>query len=377
MALNVKYVSLVMLTVAFTAALSTVYVYNYSRNQIGGLETTVSALQDNLNEYMGELDKLRSEVNQYQIELESQLEAAQSTLEQTQSQLEATQSELQKYKELTLVDDEGYVLKLTSYPEKIVSLSPTNTEILFSVGAGNKMVGVTSYCNYPHEVLDRVQQGNLTVIGGFYDFQIETVVSLDPDLIFGSTVNEEGVQNLRGLGYDVLVLEPNNIDEVLKDILLVGRATDQNNEAGILVSDLRRRIDDVLNKVAGAISQPKVYHEVWSDPLYTAGPDTWISKLIEKAGGVNIFADAQTDWPIISSESVIERNPEIMMFPHQHGERFWGTFEDVKARPGWLVIDAVKNDRLYEIEGDLISRAGPRVVEALERIVEIIHPDLS
>jgi len=189
---------------------------------------------------------------------------------------------------------------------------------------------------------------------------------------------EEVVNTLRGMGYKVLVLDPDNIDDILKDIVLVGRATDRNIEAAILVNNLRHRIDAVVSKVAGATSTPKVYYEVWYDPLWSVGSESWEHELIEKTGGINIFADQSLKYFETSSEAIIERNPDIMIFPlgHGGGSPFWGSFDQVKARPGWDAISAVQNDRLYTIDADIINRPSPRIVDALETLAEIIHPEL-
>jgi iron complex transport system substrate-binding protein len=295
-----------------------------------------------------------------------------------QSDIANLQSELYKYRNLTLVDDHGYVLNLTSYPDRIVSLAPSNTEILFAVGAGSKVVGVTDQCNYPYNFSAWIEAGNLTSVGGYWAPSLEAIVSLEPDLVLAAFGQEDVVNTLRGMGYKVLVLDPDNIDDVLKDIILVGRATDRNIEAALLVNNLRHRIDVVVSKVASTTSTPKVYYEVWYDPIWSVGSQSWENELIEKAGGINIFADQNLKYFETSTEAVIERNPDVMIFPLGHGAEppFWGSFDQVKARPGWDAISAVQNDRLYVIDADIIARPGPRIVDALEAIAESIHPEL-
>jgi iron complex transport system substrate-binding protein len=337
--MNPKYVAYIMTVIAVVSVISAVYVYVYYEGQIADIRSMISGLQSDVTNL---------------------------------------QSELYKYQNLTLVDDRGYVLNLTSYPNRIVSLAPSNTEILFAIGAGDKVVGVTNYCNYPYNFSAWIEAGNLTSVGDYWTPNIEAIVTLKPDLTLAAFAQEEVVNTLRGMGYKVLVLDPANIDDVLKDIVLVGRATDKNIEAAILVNDLRRRIDAVVSKVAGAPSRPKVYYEVWYDPLWSVGSESWENELIEKAGGINIFANQSLKYFEASSEAIIERNPDIMIFPlgHGSGPPFWGSFDQVKARPGWNAISAVKNDRLYTIDADIVSRPGPRIIDALEILAEIIHPEL-
>jgi len=277
-----------------------------------------------------------------------------------------------------LVDDLGYSLTLTSPPERIVSLAPSNTEILFAVGAGDKVVGVTDFCNYPYDFAAWIEAGNMTSIGNYYGPSVEPIVALDPDLVLATTGSLEAAENLRDLGYNVLVVEPKNLSFVLRDILLVGRATDRYSEAVALESEIRQRIDAVANQAADATSTPKVYHEVWNEPLMSAGPGTFIDEIITLAGGENIFNDATTSWPTVSSEAVIEKNPDIMVFPDMYMGRqnFYETIETVKDRPGWGIISAVQNDKIYEINADIISRSGPRLADALEILAKMIHPEI-
>lgn len=275
-----------------------------------------------------------------------------------------------------LVDDRGYSLTLTSPPERIVSLAPSNTEILFAVGAGDKVVGVTNFCDYPYNFTAWIEAGNMTSIGSFQNPSVEPIVSLDPDLVLASKQSLGATENLRNLGINVLVLDAKNISSVFRDILLVGRATNRHSEAVAVESELRQKMDAISNQAIDATSKPKVYHEVY--PLMPAGPNTFIDELITSAGGVNVFHDAATRYPSVSSEAVIEKNPDIMVFPDEYmgREHFSETMEDVKNRAGWELISAVQNNAIYEINSDIISRSGPRLAEALGVLAKIIHPEI-
>ncbi|MEM4733328.1 MAG: ABC transporter substrate-binding protein, partial [Candidatus Bathyarchaeia archaeon] len=193
-----------------------------------------------------------------------------------------------------LVDDTGYVTSMSAFPRKIVSLAPSTTEIVFALGLDEKVVGVSDYCDYPYNFSAWIAAGNMTSIGDFSNPNLEVIASLEPDLILATAgVQGETVATLRNLGYKVLVLNPPNIAGVLRDIELVGNATGKRAEALKLINDIQSRIDAVVAKVAISAYKPKVYYEVWYDPtsLWTAGAKAWQNELIEKAGGVNIFAD--------------------------------------------------------------------------------------
>jgi len=279
-----------------------------------------------------------------------------------------------------LVDDHGDKTSMDAYPNRIISLAPSTTEILFALGLDDKVVAVTDYDNYPYNFTAWIEAGNMTSVGAFDKPNMEVIATLEPDLILASGgVQEESVGTLRELGYKVLVLDPTNITGVLNDIELVGKATDKNAEATALVNDLNNRIETVVNKVASATSKPKVYYEVWYDPtsLWTAGSKAFQNEIIQKAGGVNIFADTNIDYFQSSAEAVIERNPDIILLPTQMGgPPFWGSIDDVKARPGWDSINAMKNDKLLIVDGDAIARGGPRVVDVIETLAAYFHPEV-
>jgi iron complex transport system substrate-binding protein len=243
-------------------------------------------------------------------------------------------------------------------------------------------VAVSNYCDYPYSFSAWIAAGNMTSIGDFKDPNMEVIATLEPDLILATGgVQAETVGTLRDLGYKVLVLNPSNINGVLLNIELVGNATGTAAKAEALINDITSRIDAVVNKVAAAESEPKVYYEVWYDPtsLWTAGAKAWQNELIEKAGGVNIFVDQQLDYFQSSAEAVIERNPDIILLPEEgmgKGEPFWVSLDAVKTRPAWDSINAVQNDGLVTVDSNTIARAGPRVVDIIEDLAEAFHPEL-
>jgi len=301
--------------------------------------------------------------------------------------LKALSDELKGFKELKTVevstypiliyDDFGTLVKIEKEPKRIVSMAPSSTEILYALGLSDRVVGVTRYCNYPSEVEEAKKGGRVEVVGGFVDISIEAVLSLEPDLVVAATTLQlKAVKALRDKGLTVIHLNPKNLDQVLGNVLLLGTATGSRESAKLLVDQLKSRIDKVISRVKDSPYKPRVYHEAWPDPLISVGPGSFIHDLIVMAGGVNIFADATTPYPIVSPEAVITRNPEVIILPEKHGETKY-TKEEIKSRPGWSAIDAVKNDRIYIINPDIISRPGPRLVDALELIAKWLHPELG
>ncbi|MCW4010245.1 MAG: cobalamin-binding protein [Candidatus Bathyarchaeota archaeon] len=278
---------------------------------------------------------------------------------------------------LDLTDDSGYTLTLTEYPERIVSLAPANTQILFAVGAGDKVVGVTDYDNYPYDFSAWVEAGNMSSIGSYFNPTVEPIVELNPDLVVAALGSDDCAIQLRSLGYNVLTLNPPDIFGILRNIQLVGNATNHAADAQALVSSLQQRIDAVVAGVEGATTRPKVYNEIFSDPYMSVGSGTFIDGLIALAGGQNIFENATEPYPIVYSESVIELNPDVIVFPSDMGPTaFWGSFDDVSNRPGWSSISAIKNQKLYVVNADAINQPGPRQVDALEALAKIIHPEI-
>jgi iron complex transport system substrate-binding protein len=278
---------------------------------------------------------------------------------------------------VSVVDDEGYVLNMTSCPQRIVSLAPSNTQILFAIGAGDKVVGVTDYDKYPYDFSAWIAEGNMTSIGGYSTPNKETIASLEPDLIVATPINDVDVVTLRTLGYNVLVINPDSINGVLHDIALIGNATGNQVGATSLADNIVNQINSVASKIAAANIQekPKVYYEIWDDPLMSAGGTTWINDIINKVGAVNIFANETQQYPTISSESIVQMNPDVILLPSSMGT---GTItpDSVKNRSGWSTINAVKNNRIYVIDGDLFAEAGSRIAEQVSEIAQAIYPDL-
>lgn len=267
----------------------------------------------------------------------------------------------------TITDDLNRTITVRDKPGRIVSLSPSSTEILFALGLGDKVVGVTDYCNYPPEAQ------SVDKVGGFSTPNIEAVLAKNPDLVVASSATgEENVQRMTTLDIPVIVLEPRDIDDVLHDIRLVGRATGAEENATRLINDMQRRITAVEENASKADNRPRTVYILWHDPLMAAGRDTFVDDLIRRAGGENI-AEVE-GYKTINMESIVAKDPEVIITSTSTGDEM-STYKYVKNSSLLQETTAGQNDRIYSINGDIINRGGPRIVVALERIAGMIHPD--
>ena len=274
---------------------------------------------------------------------------------------------------MTLTDGLGREVVLEKVPERIVSLSPSNTEVLYAAGAGPLVVGNTEYCDYPEEAQ------SVTKVGGFSasSISVETIVSLNPDLVFaGDTDHQPVIDALEAAGFPVYSVKANTFEDVYANLELVGLLTGNETVAAQVVDDMKSRIAAVEEKIATVPQEerPTVFWEVWDEPLLTSGPNTFSAQMVEIAGGINIFPDLTEDYPQISVEEVVSRNPDVIMGPDTHGDKL--VVGELAARPGWEGITAVTDGRIYLIDGDTSSRPGPRLVDALEEIAASLYPDL-
>jgi iron complex transport system substrate-binding protein len=281
----------------------------------------------------------------------------------------------------SVTDDEGTTTQFDAVPQRIISLAPSNTQILFAIGVGNRVVGVTDYDHQPYNFTAWIEAGNMTSIGGFSTPNKEVIASLNPDLILATPVNDADVASLRNLGYKVLVLNPNSVDGVLADITMVGQATGATQNATALVNSINTQISDIEAKIAAAnLPKPTVYYEVWNNPLMSAGSTSFINDVISKAGGINIFENETQQYPTVSSETVVQKNPDVIMLPTDMANPgdtpFYGSVDQVKARPGWSGISAVQNNRIVIVDGDLFAEAGPRIAQNIAVAAAAFYPEL-
>jgi iron complex transport system substrate-binding protein len=270
---------------------------------------------------------------------------------------------------ITATDDAGTVITLNTTPVRIVSLAPSNTEILAALGLLDRVVAVTDVCNYPTEV------ANITRIGGYSAISIENVAASRPDLVIASDITpQETTKRLRELGMTVVVVSPRNIGDMIRDLHMVGTLTGTESRAGVLADNLSARLALVAS-AAPASQRPTIAHVVWNSPLYVSGNDTLQNDVIEYAGGTNVFSD-KSGWGTVSLEEFLIRNPDIIIVSGGGGmdnESRDVILEDFMTSPQYASLSAVKNHRVYAVDADVISRAGPRIIDAVELVAAIIR----
>lgn len=276
---------------------------------------------------------------------------------------------------LTFKDGLGRTVILSGYAQRVVSLAPSNTEILYWVGAGSQIIARDEFSDYPDTAK------TLPSIGGSYGgYDMEKIVSLKPDLVLAAEINTaDQVKALTDLGLTVYLLpNPVTLDQMYGNLETVAQMTGRQDQTSFFIDKLKARVQAVVDKVKtlADTDRPLVYYEFdASDPTapFTAGAGTFVDTLISMAGGKNVGGSLTTPWAQISAEKVIELNPAIILL----GDAAYGTtLESVATRAGWKAIDAVKNNAIYPIDDNLVSRPGPRLVDGLEALVKIIHPEL-
>lgn len=266
---------------------------------------------------------------------------------------------------MTIKDDAGREVTIPRPPQKIISISASNTEILYALGLENRIVGLDQYSNYPPATK------NKPTVGGYSKPDLEKIVAAEPDLVFATGIHVKALlPELERRKIATVIFDPKDVKGVLGKILLAGKITGQDKEAAALVSDMQARIDSVLSKVKDA-KPVRAFYEV-SPELHTAGPTSFVHDVMVLAGGTNIAAKADKEWPQMNQEALFLEDPEVILIADHTADV---TPELVAARPGWKQISAVKNNRLEVIEPDLINRPGPRVVEGLEQVAKALHPD--
>ena len=274
---------------------------------------------------------------------------------------------------IEITDGLGRTIKLAAPAQRIVSLAPSNTEILFALGAGSQVVGRDSLSDFPPEAKA------VTDIGSPFDkLNTEAIVAAKPDLVLSAEIiSADQIKTLEGLGLTVFqVANPKDFEGLYQTLADVGRLTGREPAAQALVADLKARVAAIDAKVKGATSRPKVFYELdATDPTkpFTPGPGTFVDMLITQAGGQNIGGALGSQWAQISAEELVAQNPDIILL----GDAAYGvSVESVGQRAGWADLAAIKNKAVFTFDDNLVSRPGPRLVDGLETIARLLHPEL-
>jgi iron complex transport system substrate-binding protein len=266
----------------------------------------------------------------------------------------------------TFTDDLQRTVLIQGLPARVISLAPSVTEMLFAIGLDREIIAVTPFCDYPAAALHRPKIG-------YANPSLEPIVALQPDLVVAPAefLRADLLGKLEQLKIPTLVLSARSLEDIEKHLRLLGGVFDRTAEADAVIYAMRRRIDTAAARAR--LSPPvRVLYVLNSQPLITIGPGSYIHELLERAGAVNIAASAATPYPRIGMDTVLKGDPEILLFPVGKTETV--PVADREAWKRWTDITAVKTGRLYVIPSDVMNRPGPRIVDALDALVALLHP---
>jgi iron complex transport system substrate-binding protein len=273
----------------------------------------------------------------------------------------------------TMTDDLGAPFALPDRtPERIVSMAPNITEILFALGLGDRVVGATRFCDWPPEARA------IRRIGGLVDPNVEVIRSLDPDLVIAFRGNPlRLVERVRKLGLPVFVLDIGpDLDGLLPLIERIGRATRAENAAARLVSTLREGIETVDAALRAALAKPRVFVLLYGQGLWTCGGESYIDDLIARAGGANVASALPRKWALYKRERIIRDDPDVIFILARSASAFEAARDRLARMPGMDAVEAVSAGRIYRIDEDAASRFGPRLIEVLSQMASLLHPEL-
>jgi len=268
---------------------------------------------------------------------------------------------------VTVTDNAGNAVTIDKEPQKIVSLSPATTEILFALDQGDKVVGRTKYCNYPEAALA------VTDVGSFNSPTLEKIIELSPDLVVASDfISDDIKQQLEATGAKVITFNAANIDGILSNIVDTGEVTNANDQAKAVVEKMAAEREALSEKAQTAKTQKAVFFDIGK--FYSAGPGSTLDSMLTDLNAVNIAADRTDQWPQLSTEEIIADNPDVYI-------SLYTTPEEIKATPGFDKINAIINDQVIyfeflTLESDMIQRPGPRIIEGMALIAESIYPEI-
>jgi iron complex transport system substrate-binding protein len=267
----------------------------------------------------------------------------------------------------TFVDDLGRKVYLAKAPTRVVSLAPSITEILYAIGLNDEIVGVTEFCDYPPAAMQKPKVG-------YTHPNIEVIVTLQPDLVLAprAFLRADLLAKLEQLKIPTFVVDPESFEEIPSRIQTVGRILNRSSSADGVAMTMRQRIAAIRNKME-AVAMVRVLYVLNSEPLITVGPGSYIHQVINVAGGSNIASKATVPYPHLNMETVLKEDPEIIIFPIGKAEGIPLSEQQQWLR--WTSLSAVKQGRLHQIPADVLNRPGPRIVEGLEALARIIHPE--
>ena len=292
--------------------------------------------------------------------------------ENTQTEDEATDESSEETAEafpVTLTDAVGNEITIDQAPETIVSMIPSNTEILFALGLNDEIVGVNDWDNYPEEALEKEK------IGGM-EFNVEKIISMTPDIVFAHEsmlgMGEAGLQQLRDAGISVFVVKnAADFEQTYETIQTIGQATGKTEEAASIVEDMKAKVEEVVAKTATVENKKRVFVETSDVPeIYAAGKNTFMQQFLDMIGAENVVTE--DGWALISPEEIVSQNPDVILVMYSYVPDI---VESVKNREGFGDVTAVKEDAVIQVDEDITSRTGPRLAQGLEEVAKAIYPE--
>jgi iron complex transport system substrate-binding protein len=280
-------------------------------------------------------------------------------------QTNAARSTLSARRELT--DEVGRKVQLPQEADRVVSLAPNLTEIVYALGDENHLAGDTDYCDYPADAARKPH------VGGTVNPNLEEVASLMPDIILATSINRrETVAALERLGLPVFITDPRSVDQMIATVEHIGAALAVKESAASLAGDLRSRLSDLDRRLAG-IAPRRVLFVVWTEPLISVGRDTFIADALRRAGGRSIV-ETKIEWPHVSLEEIVRLQPEVLVFASTHAGDTQRDIDALRTRPGWRDLRAMQRGSIVVVS-DAINRPAPRMVDAIERLAHALHPE--
>ncbi|PIU62488.1 MAG: cobalamin-binding protein [Armatimonadetes bacterium CG07_land_8_20_14_0_80_40_9] len=272
---------------------------------------------------------------------------------------------------LRLKDDLGREVVIKGKPQRIISLAPSLTEILFALGLEKKIVGVTSFCNYPAEAKKKGK------VGSYSNPSLEKIINLRPDLVLVTQGNPLSlIKRLEKLKITVFAVDPQDVGEVIKTIKKIAKITSAVRKGKNLTNKMEKKLKRIVSKTKGRSEndKPKVFLMLWDNPLISVGSKTLLHNLVVLAGGRNVAAGS-ADYPIYNVERLLKQDPDVLILIGM-GEDWQSKLRQIKKNKILKELKAVKKNKIYLIDPDLVNRPGPRIIEGLEKLSKIIHPEM-
>ena len=269
---------------------------------------------------------------------------------------------------LRFKDEVGREVIISFPPRRMISLAPNITEILFTLGLDEEIAGVSIHCNFPEKAKAKVR------VGSYISLDFERIISLGPDLIIatGAGNTREMVERLEKLGFPAYVIFPKNIEGILLSIEHIGQVVDREKEALRIIHEIKRRREKVI-ELARNLPRPRVFLQIGEAPIVTVGKGSFADDLIRLAGGDNVAGDEKKMYPRFGIEEILKRAPEVIIVSSMNPKADYGKVLQEWSR--WKTIPAVRNNRIHLVDSDLLDRPSPRIIDGLEEMARILHPE--